>query len=203
MNANGVDILGFVIFACAMVGTPGPANMVLLAAGARFGLRASLPFAAGVILGKQLIIWPIGFGLMTLAASVPVLFAILKWGSAAYILYLATRIALARINPGQAGRAAPGFASGLIVHPMNPKAWAMITAGFTNFIPEGMGTFPATLTVALVFLGAQCLLQPLWCWGGARIAAVVSGKPAERWVMLALAAATALSVLYVLAKEGI
>ena len=110
MGAIGVDIVGYLIFACAMVGTPGPANMVLLAAGARFGLRASLPFAAGVILGKQLIIWPIGFGLMALAASVPVLFTILKWGSAAYILYLATRIAMAKIVPGQAGQAAPGFA---------------------------------------------------------------------------------------------
>lgn len=203
MSATGVDILGFAIFACAMVGTPGPANMVLLAAGARFGLRLSLPFAAGVILGKQLIIWPIGFGLMALAASVPILFTILKWGSAAYILYLATRIAMARILPGQAGKAAPGFASGLIVHPMNPKAWAMITAGFTNFIPEGMATLSATLTVAFVFLAAQSVLQPLWCWGGQGIASVVSGKPAERWVMLGLAAATALSVLYVLAKEGI
>ncbi|MEL7153645.1 MAG: LysE family transporter [Pseudomonadota bacterium] len=202
MDAIGVDIVGYLIFACAMVGTPGPANMVLLAAGARFGLRASLPFAAGVILGKQLIIWPIGFGLMALAASIPILFTILKWGSAAYILYLATRIAMAKIVPGQAGQAAPGFASGLIVHPMNPKAWAMITAGYTNFIPDGMGTFQATLTTALVFLAAQSMLQPLWCWGGERIAAIVSGKPAERWVMLGLAAATALSVIYVLAKEG-
>ena len=65
-----------------------------------------------------------------------------------------------------------------------------------------MGTFQATLTTALVFLAAQSMLQPLWCWGGERIAAVVSGKPAERWVMLGLAAATALSVIYVLAKEG-
>lgn len=198
----GVDLIGFAIFACAMVGTPGPANIVLLAAGARFGLRASLPFAAGVILGKQLIIWPIGFGLMTLATSVPWLFTALKWASAAYILYLASRIAMSRIKPGEAGQAAPGFLPGLIVHPLNPKAWAMITAAFTNFIPDGMATFPATLTVALVLLSAQCVLQPLWCWGGERLAVLVAGRPAERWVMWGLAGATALSVLYVLAKDG-
>ena len=63
----GVEVFGFLIFAAAMVGTPGPANMVLLSAGARFGLRRALPFVAGVLLGKQLIIWPIGFGLMELA----------------------------------------------------------------------------------------------------------------------------------------
>ena len=198
----GIDIVSLGIFAFAMVGTPGPANMVLLAAGARFGLIPSLPFAAGVILGKQFIIWPIGLGLMALATSVPVLFTILKWGSAAYILYLAARIAMAKIVPGQAGDAAPGFLPGLIVHPLNPKAWAMITAGFTNFVPEGVAAVTATLILALVFLTAQSIMQPLWCWGGERIAAIVAGKPAERWVMLGLAAATALTVLYVLVGEG-
>ena len=198
----GVNIIGFAVFACAMVGTPGPANMVLMAAGARFGLRPSVPFAAGVILGKQLIIWPIGFGLMTFAATVPWLFTALKWGSAAYILYLAWRIALSRIRPGEAGAIPPGFASGLIVHPLNPKAWVMITAGFTGFVAEGTPAFTATLGIALVLLSAQIVLQPLWCWGGERIAALVGGRPAERWVMLALAGATVLSVFYALASGG-
>ena len=62
----GVSIFSFLVFAASQVGTPGPANMALLATGARFGLRAALPFVAGVAIGKQLIIWPIGFGLMGL-----------------------------------------------------------------------------------------------------------------------------------------
>ena len=62
-----IAILPLAIFAASQVGTPGPANMALLATGARFGFRAALPFVAGVALGKQLIIWPIGFGLMELA----------------------------------------------------------------------------------------------------------------------------------------
>ena len=62
-----IETLGFLVFAASQVGTPGPANMTLMAAGARFGLRRSLPFVGGVALGKQLIIWPIGFGLMLLA----------------------------------------------------------------------------------------------------------------------------------------
>lgn len=199
---SGVNIVGFAIFACAMVGTPGPANMVLLAAGARFGLRPSMPFAAGVILGKQLIIWPIGFGLMAFAVTVPWLFTVLKWGSAAYVLYLAWRIAFVRIAAGEAGAEPPGFASGLIVHPLNPKAWAMITAGFTGFVAEGTSAFTATLGIAAGFLAVQSVLQPLWCWGGERLAAVVAGRPAERWIMLTLALATVLSVFYAIATGG-
>lgn len=199
---TGVDIAGFAIFALAMVSTPGPANMILLTAGARFGLRPALPFVGGIILGKQLIIWPIGLGLMTLAASVPLLFTAMKWGSAGYILWLAWRIARARIAPGAIEDAPPGLASGLIVHPLNPKAWAMITAGFTNFVAAGTDPLSATLGIAGVFLAVQCLLHPLWCWGGERLATLVAGRPSERWIMIGLATATGLSVLYVLMKDG-
>ena len=59
--------LSFIPFAFSQVATPGPANMAMMATGARFGFRAALPFVAGVILGKQLIIWPIGYGIMEYA----------------------------------------------------------------------------------------------------------------------------------------
>jgi len=84
-----VSVAAFLVFGASQVGTPGPANMALMATGARFGFRAALPFVAGVALGKQLIIWPIGFGLMELAKSAPWVFEALKWASVAYICWLA------------------------------------------------------------------------------------------------------------------
>ena len=69
-----VELLGFFLFAYSQVGTPGPANLTLLAVGAKYGLKKSIPFVLGVALGKQIIIWPIGFGLMTIASSIPFLF---------------------------------------------------------------------------------------------------------------------------------
>ena len=84
-----VEIIALIIFSVAQIGTPGPANMALLATGAGYGLRRALPFVAGVVVGKQLIIWPLGFGLMQLAASWPAVFLAMKYLSAAYIIYLA------------------------------------------------------------------------------------------------------------------
>ena len=78
-----VAIGSFAIFAASQVGTPGPANMALLATGARYGFRAALPFVGGVALGKQLVIWPVGFGLMTLSTRVPWVFETLKYVCAA------------------------------------------------------------------------------------------------------------------------
>ncbi len=198
----GVDLIPFLMLAFGMVGTPGPANMVLLSTGARYGLRPALPFVVGVALGKQLIIWPMGFGLLTLMEAQPSLFVVLKYVSAAYILWLAWRIAGSRIVPGQGGASVPGFAKGLLVHPLNPKAWAMVTGAFTGFVAPGTAAVQATLVIALGLLFVQALLHPLWCWGGERIAALVAGKPAERVLMVTLGLLTALSVLLVL-LEGV
>ena len=42
-----IALTSFVVFAASQIGTPGPANMALMATGARFGFRAALPFVAG------------------------------------------------------------------------------------------------------------------------------------------------------------
>ncbi|MEQ9695992.1 LysE family translocator [Shimia sp. SDUM112013] len=194
-----VEVLTFTTFAASQVATPGPANMALLATGARFGFRAALPFVAGVALGKQLIIWPIGFGLMSLADTVPGLFVALKYISAAYICYLAWRVAHLRLSPdGAQVEQAPGFMAGLIVHPLNPKAWAMIVTGFTSFADPGTPVLQATATIAICLLACQAVFHPIWTYGGDRIARFVAGRPAERYLMGTLAALTVASVLYVL-----
>ena len=193
-----VAIGSLLIFGASQVGTPGPANMALLATGARFGFRAALPFVAGVALGKQLIIWPIGFGLMELARQAPGVFWALKWVSAAYICWLAWKVANMRLDGKRAVDRAPGFAAGLIVHPLNPKAWAMIVTGFTNFVTPGTPVLQATGIVAISFLALQAVLHPIWTFGGDRIAQTVAGTVAEQYLMWALAALTVASVLFVL-----
>lgn len=193
-----VAIGSFLVFAASQVGTPGPANMALMATGARFGLRRALPFVAGVALGKQLVIWPMGLGLLALSADYPGVFAALKWISAGYVLWLAWRIAGRRLTPGAAEGAAPGFLAGLAVHPLNPKAWAMITTGFTAFVGPGTPVLTATAAIAAGLLACQTVLHPLWTYGGQRLAHAVAGRPAETHLMRGLAALTAASVLYVL-----
>ena len=197
-----VAILPFLAFGASQVGTPGPANMVLLAAGARFGLRRALPFVAGVALGKQLIIWPLGLGLMVIQEDFPLAFKVLKWVSVAYILWLAYRVAGMRLRVGEAEGTPPGFFAGLIVHPLNPKAWGMITTGFTTFVSAGTPPLQATVTIAICLLGLQILLHPIWTYAGERVAAALAGKPGEKYLMWTLAALTVASVFYALFAGG-
>ncbi|TMM54651.1 LysE family translocator [Sulfitobacter sabulilitoris] len=197
-----VALASFAVFAASQIGTPGPANMALMATGARFGFRAALPFVAGVALGKQLVIWPVGFGLMELAGRMPMLFEALKWLSAAYIVWLAWKVANLRLSTSGEAGTPPGFAAGLVVHPLNPKAWAMIVAGFTGFVGPGTTALAATATIAAVLLTCQLFLHPLWTFAGDRIASTVAGTRAEPYLMWTLAALTVASVLFVLFGGG-
>ena len=197
-----VALTSFIVFAASQIGTPGPANMALMATGARFGFRAALPFVAGVALGKQLVIWPVGFGLMQLADRAPGVFVALKFASAAYIIWLAWKVANLRLGQGAQREAAPGVLAGLIVHPLNPKAWAMIVGSFTAFIAPDTPVLIATATVAAVLLGCQIVLHPLWTLAGAGIAKTVAGTVWERYLMWTLAALTVASVLFVLFGGG-
>ena len=190
--------LSFIPFAFSQVATPGPANMAMMATGARFGFRAALPFVAGVILGKQLIIWPIGYGIMEVASQIPILFEILKFLSALYIIWLAWRVANMRLSSGEPSVDAPGFWSGLLVHPLNPKAWAMILVGFTNFVESDTTTFYATLYIAASLLIIQIICHPIWTLFGDRIAKFIIGKKYERVFMWFLALVTVIFVLMAL-----
>ena len=59
----------FFIFATIMVITPGPANLVLMLSGAKFGFYKSIPFVIGVTFGKLFLTLGLGLGLLTLVNS--------------------------------------------------------------------------------------------------------------------------------------
>ena len=193
-------ILSFTLFALSQVGTPGPANMVLLSTGAKYGLKKAIPFVVGVIFGKQLIIWPIGFGLIGVISNMPMVFAFLKILSAAYILWLSYKIANLRLDIKDLSGTPPGFFAGLMVHPLNPKAWGMVITGYTSFISNEMSILSAILTISIILLFTQIVLHPLWCWGGQRLALLVKGKTHERYLMWILASLTLISVFYALSQ---
>ncbi len=197
-----VAVTGFPAHAASQVATPGPADLAVLTAGARAGLGAVWPFVAGVILGKQLTIWLIGFGLMELALAFPAVFSALKFACLGYIGWLAWRGANLRLGDMGDGRETPGFLAGLVIHPLNPKAWAMIVAGFTTFVTPGTPILQATAIIAICLLAMQVVFHPLWATGGVMLSRQFAGKPAERFLMYALSGLMVASVVYGLFLGG-
>src|ERR1700754_3304451 len=75
--------------------TPGPNNIMLASSGLNFGFRRSVPHMLGVNIGFSLMILLVGAGLGAVFHNSPLLYTLLKYGGAAYLLYLAWKIATA------------------------------------------------------------------------------------------------------------
>ena len=86
-------LLALFVFAFVASITPGPNNLMLMASGTNFGLKRTLPHMAGVTVGFTLMIVLVGLGLAQIFDAFPVTLLVLKGVSAAYLLYLAWKIA--------------------------------------------------------------------------------------------------------------
>jgi threonine/homoserine/homoserine lactone efflux protein len=91
-------------FAFVMAFTPGPNNVMLTASAANFGFAPSIPHMLGVTLGFVVLIAASGAGLGTLLVAAPSVQTVLKVVGAAYMLWLAWKVANAGA-PGEGGDA--------------------------------------------------------------------------------------------------
>jgi threonine/homoserine/homoserine lactone efflux protein len=118
--------------------TPGPNNMMLLASGANFGFRRTLPHLLGVSLGFGAMVMAVGFGVGGIFTAVPTLYDVLRVAACAYMLWLAWRIATARsMSDGGAASQPMSFLQAVAFQWVNPKAWAMALGATTAFVAPG------------------------------------------------------------------
>ena len=157
-------LLGFIAF---MVGTPGPANLVAMLAGVTQGLRGCFGFISGLILGKLGLNLLIGFGFGVVLAVDPVLQKALTYASASYMIWLTVRSWPRSVNPVR-NQYHPSavtfrFRDGVIIHPLNPKAWVMVVLAWGHFAPA-LGDFSLQLPVVILsFAISQLVFHSLWC----------------------------------------
>lgn len=176
LMADLAPYLGLWVFVILMVSTPGPANMLLMSAGAAYGFRANIPFMAGLLGGKIIVNLLIAFGMGAVLVAVPVAKIAFSTISAGYLCYLALR----GWNAGKKGAppiAPMGFVSGLVVHPLSPKAWVMASLAYSQFIVGFDSMFERYALAPLSFLAVQLVFHALWCWLGAAFQRQLGASP--------------------------
>lgn len=184
------------LFAALMVGSPGPANMVLMAAGARFGLRSSFRFIGGMIAGKFLLNAVIALGFYDLLRAMPVVLDLLTYGSAAFMIWLSFSMIRPFRDTGPLHHP-PGFIKGLMVHPMNPKAWAMLTISWSSYGPGFDDPWLRFASIAGAFMVVQVIFHGLWCYAGSSLMALLPSERSRYLVGLCLAILTIALVLFI------
>ena len=78
----------FLLITVVLFLTPGPIVTLVIATGASQGIRAALVTVAGTTLGNAALIAAIALGLSFVIAHAATLFEILRWGGAAYLIWL-------------------------------------------------------------------------------------------------------------------
>src|SRR5436305_3213087 len=119
---TGPMLAAFLTFAVVASVTPGPNNIMLLASGANFGFRRTVPHLLGVILGFGLMVLLVGVGLAAVLARFPTLFMAARIAGMAYLAYLAVKIARAHgIGMGNRTAAPMSFLQAAAFQWVNPK----------------------------------------------------------------------------------
>lgn len=171
----------FVLTTIALLASPGPATLALAASGATHGLRRSLRFFAGVMLGLSIAIAGVSSGLLVLIRSFPVLAIGIAAVSTVYLLFLAYSIARTPPLDDITVRQAPGLTLGFIVGITNMKAYAVFAAllgGFPLAITEPLGTvFKVTIC-----LGTCVIFDFIWLWSGTSLRRLFTDKHSAQWL---------------------
>ena len=123
-----------IAFAFVTVITPGPNNLMLMASGANFGFRRTVPHMLGIGLGMPAMVFLVGVGIMQVFDRWPVSYTVLKVASVAYLLYLAWKIAnAAPVARTQAKGKPLTFLQSAAFQWVNPKAWTMALSAITLY----------------------------------------------------------------------
>jgi threonine/homoserine/homoserine lactone efflux protein len=180
-------------FALSMSATPGPNNAMVTASGASWGLRRTVPHLLGISFGFPAMLVAVALGAGGVLRARPWLEEALRWVGAAYLLWLAWRIAAA--EPGVDGAPASGhplsFWGAALFQWVNPKAWIIALSAVATFTA---GWVEAAV-LAAIFVAVTLPVTAGWTLVGVGAARVLRSRRALRGFNLLMAALLLLSLV--------
>jgi threonine/homoserine/homoserine lactone efflux protein len=200
MGEGGVFLGPLFLFAAAMCLTPGPNVVMVTASAANFGFRRTIPQMVGITLGFGVLVMGVGLGLAGLFHAEPRLHGLLKYAGAAYLLYLAWRIAQANVANNHPTRATPiGFLEAVLFQWINPKGWVIAIGALAAYTTVGGDLLLQTSVLASVLAGACFASVVVWAGFGAAIARFLDSPLARiafNWSMAGLLVISLLPVFW-------
>jgi len=187
----------FLLFVAVTTLSPGGATALATSSGMRHGVRGSLPLILGMMSGMVTITAASAFGLGNLFLAYPSFRLGLAALGTAYFLWLAWKIGGSGAPALDEDRAKPpiGFAAGVLLLWLNPKAWTMALGAAASF--GGLADNPVRLALILSGTFAVCGTGSLilWAFGGAELARRLTSPFQWRVLNLVLAALLLVSIL--------
>jgi len=185
------NLLAFLAAAVVLVIMPGPTVLFVVGRSLALGRRGGLLSVLGNALGILPIIVAVSFGVGALVAESVVIFTILKFAGAAYLVYLGVQAIRHRKQTAatvQSGSAAPKstlrlIGEGVVVGISNPKTIAFFVAVLPQFVAPEAGWVPGQmLLLGVIFVVLALVSDGAWAFaaGSARDWFARSPKRVER-----------------------
>ncbi len=190
--------VAFLLFAVVAAVTPGPSNVMLTAAGANAGVLRGLPCLLGVIVGMGLMMFLVPLGLGSLVLAHPLVLRILNWGGAAFLLWLAWKIAMSASLDATTGGDPVGFVGAALFQWINPKSWLVAASAAGTFLHADAGS-PLGQAAGLGGLFALAVLPSgfVWLAFGATVHHVLGTRARLRAFNITMGVLLALSIVLI------
>lgn len=168
-------LLAFTVAAIILIAIPGPSVLFSVARALELGRGGGLASVAGNTLGSFTIAMLVAFGVGAIIVKSVVVFTVIKFLGAGYIIYLGIQGIRQRKDrsPTDGGTYAQAsylrlFTSGWIVGATNPKSLMFFIAVLPQFVNTQAGSVPTQLVVfASVFTLIALISDALWVFAAA------------------------------------
>ena len=189
-------LLATASFAFVTSATPGPNNLMLLASGANFGFRRTIPHMLGIVLGVALLLALTLAGLGELFLRYPPSQWVLQVAGVSYLLWLSWKIATAPVGELKADDGAVearpfSWWQAAAFQFLNPKAWMMALAAISGFTLGGDLYLTSGLMVIVVFALVGLPAISLWAGFGVVLQQLLSSARRQRLFNVTMGAMTA------------
>ena len=195
-------VAALVIATTALLGSPGPATLSLAAVGATSGLSKGLPYYLGILSGLLFAMLGAIAGLATVLARWPQASLVIQSIGAAYILYVAWKIATAPTVSAADGHSMrhPSFRDGFILNILNAKAYAAFFALFSQFLLPIHGAAFAYAATATICFGVAIVVDAAWLVAGGFLQPLFANPRSARIVRIVFGLLIVVSVIWMVAR---
>ncbi len=173
-------------FAGAVFGliiTPGPGVLSTAGVGSGFGFRPGVRYLTGLFIGNNLVALAVVSGLAAAVFAVPYLRGVLIFASAAYLVYLALKIAMSGSKIAFIhSETAPGLANGVLLQFINPKAYAVNTFFFSGFPIWPESLMSETLVKFAILNAIWVPIHFAWLYTGVTLRRLDLPHTTQRWI---------------------
>lgn len=202
---DGVALGVFLAATLAIMVTPGPDMLFVLARTLSYGRRAGLVSVLGIATSILVHTLLAAFGLSRLLAAYPTAFIVLRFVGAAYLLFLAYktwRDAPHAIERAHAERPPPSlriWRDAFLTNLLNPKALVFFVAFLPQFATGGTDAFRQMVLLGALVALVSAAVNSLVCVTAATAGRALAESPrvvnSRRWVGAGVLAALAVRIL--------